>query len=99
MSDLSSCVRAVGGGVEIRVKAVPGASRDDIAGVLGGRLKVRVSAPPEDGKANTAIIALLASRLGIKPAQIEIAGGRSRPEKTILVRDVDVERVIERLEG
>lgn len=70
---------------ELRIKAVPGASRDAIAGMLGDRLKVRVSAPPEGGKANSAIVALLARELGVKPAQVEIIAGQAHPEKTVRV--------------
>lgn len=69
----------------IRVKAVPGASRDSVAGMLGDRVKVRVSAPPEGGKANKAIIKLFAKTLGCKPAQITIASGHTNPEKTIAI--------------
>ena len=69
----------------VRVKAVPGASRDAIAGVLGDRLKVRVSAPPEAGKANTAITALLAARLGVRPADVTLQNGASSPFKLFLV--------------
>jgi len=71
--------------VLIRIKAVPGASRDSIAGLLGDRLKVRTSAPPEGGKANKAICKLLAKELGIKPRQIEMHAGLSNPEKTIRI--------------
>lgn len=73
-------------GVVIRVKAVPGASRDQIAGVLGDRLKVKVAAPPEGGKANKAICALLAKELGVKPGQVEIVSGATNPEKVVRVR-------------
>jgi len=52
----------------IAVKAVPGAARDEIAGLLGERLKVRVAAPPEDGKANEAICRVLAAALGLRSA-------------------------------
>ena len=69
----------------IRVKAVPGASRDSIAGLLGDRLKVRISAPPEGGKANKAICKVLASALSLKPAQVQIENGHTNPEKTIRI--------------
>ncbi len=69
--------------IRIRIKAVPGASRDAIAGVLGDRLKVRTSAPPEGGKANKAICALLARTLKLKAAQVRVLKGHTNPEKTI----------------
>jgi uncharacterized protein len=62
---------------------VPGASRSEIVGVLGNRLKVRVAAPPEAGKANRAVIELLRGWLGVR--EVEIASGASSPEKTVLV--------------
>lgn len=77
----------------IRVKAVPGASRDSIAGLLGDRLKVRISAPPEDGKANKAICKLLAKALGIKAASIEIHAGHTNPEKTVRIVGCSIEQL------
>lgn len=68
--------------VRIRLKAVPGASRDSIAGVLGDRLKVRTSAAPEGGKANKAICALLAKALDLKKSDVVIVSGHTNPEKT-----------------
>ena len=76
-------------GALVRVKAVPGAKRDEIAGRLGDRLKIRVSAPPEGGKANTAIAALLARTLGVRERDAEVVQGFSGAEKTVLVRGVD----------
>jgi uncharacterized protein len=75
----------------IRIKAVPGARRDEIAGMLGDRLKIRISAPPEDGKANDAIRALLARELGLKPRDIEIIAGHTRPEKTVQIANATPE--------
>lgn len=72
--------------VRVRVKAVPGASRDEVSGALGDRLKVRVSAPPEGGRANAAIAALLADACGIPPRSVELAHGASRPVKEFVLR-------------
>ena len=75
--------------VRVSVKAVPGSSRDAIAGPLGDRLKVRVAAPPEDGKANKAIEALLAEACGLQARDATVVSGHARPEKTVELRGVD----------
>jgi uncharacterized protein len=64
----------------IQVKVVPKSSRDEIAGWLGSRLKVRVSAPPERGKANAAVEKLLSDVLG---APARVVAGASSPLKTV----------------
>ncbi len=70
-------------GLQLRLKVVPGASRDQLAGVLGDRLKVRVAAPPEAGKANAAVLALLGRWLG--RTDLEVVAGHTSPAKTILI--------------
>jgi uncharacterized protein (TIGR00251 family) len=74
--------------VLVAIKAVPGARRDAVAGLLGDRLKVRVAAPPEDGKANKSICKLLAAALGLKPAALTVARGHASAEKTILASGI-----------
>ena len=69
----------------MHVKVVPGAKRTRLAGVLGDRLKLQVAAPPEDGKANAAVIALLAETLGIDRSRVELLSGASNPRKTFRV--------------
>lgn len=78
---------------DLRIKAVPGASRTAIAGMLGDRLKVRVAAPPEGGKANKAILELLAKQLALRPAQLELVAGHTHPEKTVRITGADPERL------
>lgn len=80
--------------VLVRVKAVPGASRDAIAGVLGDRLKVRVAAPPEDGKANAAIAGLLAAACGVQSRAVTIESGQAQPHKCFRVRGAPIDRVL-----
>jgi hypothetical protein len=69
------------------IKAVPGASRDQITGMLGDRLKIRIAAAAEAGKANKAICTLIAQELGIKPSSVEIHSGHTNPEKILLITD------------
>ncbi len=87
------CVKAVGNGVEIRVKAVPGASRDRIVGPLGDALKIQVAAAPERGKANAAIEKLLAAALGVSPRDVAVTRGHGHPRKTVSVQGVTAAHV------
>lgn len=86
-----SCLKAVSGGVEITVKVVPGASRDHVAGLLGDALKVRVSAPPERGRANAAVEQVLADALGMSAKVVSVIRGRTSPRKTVFVSGASVE--------
>ncbi len=70
------------------VKAVPGSRHDSIVGPLGDRLKVRTSAPPEGGRANRAICALVAKALGVRPNEVTVASGATHPEKTLRIEGV-----------
>lgn len=77
-----------GGATLLSVKAVPGAKRDQVAGLLGERLKVRVSQPPEGGKANRAICELLAEELGVKGSAVSVVRGASSAEKVVRIEGV-----------
>jgi len=80
-------------GTILPVKAAAGASRSRIAGALGGRLKVAVSAAPEKGKANAAIAALLADALDVPRRQVRLASGPTNPNKTFLVEGLKPDAV------
>lgn len=82
-----------GDDVLLWIKAVPGASRDSIAGALGDRLKLRIMAPPEGGKANKAICKLIAHTLNAKPRNITIEHGASNPEKTIRIANANADDI------
>jgi len=68
------------------VKVQPKASADRIIGEHGGALKVSVTVPPEKGKANAAVIALLSKKLGVPKSSIEIVRGETSRIKTLRVR-------------
>lgn len=78
-----SFLRPFQGGIELKIKVVPGSSRSAIAGVLGDRLKVRVTAPAEGGKANRAVVGLLQKWLDAR--EVVILAGHARAEKTVRV--------------
>jgi uncharacterized protein (TIGR00251 family) len=73
----------------LSLKVVPGSSRDEIVGWLGDSLKVKVKAPPEKGRANEAVIALLADRLGIDASSIAVVSGHGSPAKVVDVDGMD----------
>ncbi len=85
------------GGVQIRIKVVPNASRDEIAGMVGGRLKVRVRPPPERGKANKAVIVLIAELFGLKKNAVLILSGNINPKKTVGIIGVSKDTVRSKL--
>ena len=85
--------------VRLSVKVVPGASRDEIAGWLGDALKVRVSAPPEKGKANQAVERVIAKALGLSAKDVKVVVGQSNPRKTIEVKGINETELYQRLPG
>ena len=87
-------VRQQGDDVLIDILVQPRASRARLGPVVGDRLKVAVTAPPVDGKANAAVIEALSRALGIPRRRIEIAGGASSRRKTVRVADVAREQVL-----
>ena len=77
-------------GVVIRVKARPGACRNAFAGLHDGALRIDVTAAPEKGKANDAIIALLAKTFGIAKSSIELISSPANPQKRFLLARLDL---------
>ena len=83
--------------VIVRLHVQPGAGRTAVSGRYGDALKIRVAAPPEGGRANEACLALLASVLGVKAAQLELTAGASSRTKRVKVTGADPEDVRHRL--
>ena len=73
-------------GCLLAVRAQPGARKTGVLGEHGSALKVAVTAPPEDGRANQAITELLREWLGLKRSQVELAGGATNRNKQFLIR-------------
>ena len=80
-------------GVLLPVRAQPGARRAGILGEHGGALKVGVTAPPQDGRANEAVVDLVRKLLGLKRSQVELVAGLKDRNKKLLIRDVTRETV------
>jgi uncharacterized protein (TIGR00251 family) len=86
-----------GPSIRLRVRVSPGASRSEVVGRHGEAWKVRVGAPPENGKANDALVALLAEKLAVPRTAVEIAAGHGSRDKTVVVRGVTLDDVEARL--
>ncbi len=85
------------GAILFGVRVVPRAGREAIAGLHGESLKVRLTAPPVEGKANQALTNLLAKRLGVAKDQVEIVTGHRSRQKTVAVKGVSSEEAGRRL--
>ena len=81
-----SFIRQVADGVVLNVKITPNASKSSIEGVLGDRMKIKIAAKPEDGKANKEVIEFLAKTLCVKKSDVEIVKGITSREKSVLVK-------------
>jgi uncharacterized protein (TIGR00251 family) len=68
------------------VRAQPGARRNGVVGEIGGALKIAVTAPPDKGRANEALIEVLRDILGVTSSQIELLNGFTSRQKRFLIR-------------
>jgi len=85
MQAVPAWCETAGGRLLLHCKVVPGASRDRVVGPLGDRLKIQVASPPEGGRANEAVRAVVAAWLGIAPSACQIERGPATPLKTLSV--------------
>jgi len=85
------------GGVTIKVRVQPRASRTEIIGEHAGAIKIRVAAPPVDGKANEECRRYLAKLLKVGATSVEIISGDSSRDKVIRVSNISALRVLEAL--
>ncbi len=76
------------GAVTLTIKVVPRASKNQVAGMEGDAIKVRLNAPPVEGKANDALVEFLADILNVARSQIEIVTGQTSRHKVVRIRGV-----------
>jgi uncharacterized protein (TIGR00251 family) len=83
----------------LRLRVSPGAPRTELAGRHGDAWKVRVSAPPERGRANDAVLGLLAERLRVPRSAVSVVSGHTSRDKVVELRGLasaEAERRLER---
>jgi hypothetical protein len=89
-----------GDGTVLAVHVQPGAGRTEVVGRHGDALKIRIAAPPTGGRANDAVVELVAKEFALKKADVRITSGASSREKRVLLAGVQLraaERVLDRL--
>jgi uncharacterized protein (TIGR00251 family) len=86
-----------GDALVLKVRAAPGASRERIVGIHGDALKVAVRAPPERGKANDGILALLAQALSIPTRDLALVSGDTSRDKRVRVAGLSRAELLARL--
>lgn len=87
------------GGVRIRVRVQPRASRTEIVGEHDGALRIRVAAPPVDGEANAELVRFLAKKLGVAKSRVRIVAGETGRMKTVEVDGIGEEVVVRLVAG
>jgi uncharacterized protein len=80
-------------GATLALRVQPKAKRNAILGEQAGALKVSVTAPPEDGRANDAVLALLREEYHFQRSQLELLSGQTNRNKVVLVRGVKPEEL------
>lgn len=78
-------------------KVVPGSSKTELVGWLGDCLKIKVAAPPEKGKANQAVVALLSQVLQVSADSIAIVKGSTSQRKVIEVQGITPDKLVQAL--
>lgn len=86
-----------GGNCLLRLYVQPRASRNALVGLHGDALKICLTSPPVDGKANKAALAFLAKSLQLPKAALVLASGHQSRNKTILIVGIDYQRLAEKL--
>jgi hypothetical protein len=81
----------------LRLRVTPGARRSGIVGRYGEAWKVRVAAPPEDGRANAAVVRLLAETLELPRESVTLVSGHGTRDKVVELSGLAPDRIAERL--
>ena len=100
MSDMTNVYEVTDGAVVLRVHVSPGAGRSAVTGRHGDAVKVRVAAPPVDGRANAALVEFLAGEFGLKAADVTLVSGATSRAKRFRLAGLDpdaADAAIERL--
>jgi uncharacterized protein len=90
-------IRETSRGLSFAVRVIPGASKNEVAGIQEGALKIKLTAPPVEGKANKACIDFLARLLGVRRSALAIAAGEKSRKKTVTIDGMNPGELRERM--
>jgi len=97
-NDINSYVKITGNDIIIKVIIVPGSSKNKIIGAYNDALKITITDPPVEGKANKKCIAYLAKYFDVAKSKIEIISGQSNRNKLIKIYDINQKGFLDKLE-
>lgn len=95
---MSPAVSAHAEGATLAVRVQPKAKRNAVLGERAGALRVSVTAPPEDGRANDAVLALLREHFKLQRSQLALLSGQTNRNKVVLVRGVTPQQLSAQIE-
>ena len=95
--ELREAIQTSAHGLSLDILVVPRASRDEVLGLHGDRIRIAVKAPPVDGAANAALVALLSRVLGVGKPEVTVTRGHSSRRKQVLVKGLALDEVLNRL--
>ncbi len=96
-NDINDCIKITGNDIIVKVKIVPGSSKNKIVGVYNDALKISITAPPVEGKANKKCIAYLAKYFKIAKSKIEIISGQTGKNKLIKIYDINQKEFLDKI--
>jgi len=84
-------------GIDVRVRAVPRASKNEIQGLYDNALKIRLTTPPVDGKANQALVKFISKKLNLSKSHIQLIQGATSRQKTLRITGLTKEQFLKRI--
>ena len=96
---MADYLKPTSSGILLLILLQPRSSKNEIAGVHGDRLKIRLTAPPVDSKANEELCEFLAEKLGVSKSRVRIVRGEKSRKKDVLVEGVSLVQALSSISG
>ncbi|MCK4308650.1 MAG: YggU family protein [Candidatus Atribacteria bacterium] len=96
-SSINDCFKIAGNDIIIKVKIIPGSSKNKIIGIYADTLKIAITSPPVESKANKKCISYLSKHFDIAKSKIEILSGKNSRNKLIKIYNINQNYFLEKL--